>query len=102
MKRLILKNALKLSFALLMSHFANGQQVTQFPNFVANAAFYNPAIVGGQDCMVIKSGHRNQWVGFEGAPKSTFLSVSSSLKNPNSFNNSTHVGVGVYFQNDDY
>ena len=100
MIRLFLKNTLRLSFALLICHCVNGQQVTQFTHFVANAAFYNPAIVGGQDCMLIKSGHRNQWVGFEGAPRSTFLSVSSSLKSPNSFNNSTHVGVGGYFQNE--
>ena len=100
MIRLIFKNTLRLSFALLICHFVNAQQVTQFTHFVANAAFYNPAIVGGQDCMLIKSGHRNQWVGFEGAPRSTFLSVSSSLKSPNSFNNSTHVGVGGYFQNE--
>ena len=78
------------------------QQITQYSNFVANSFFYNPAVVGGHDCLVVKSGHRNQWTGFEGSPKSTFLSLSTSVHNSKKFHPGTFVGLGGYFQTETF
>ena len=56
------------------------QQVPQYSNFLNNYFALNPALAGSNQCLNVKIGHRNQWVGFSGAPKTTFASFSSELK----------------------
>ncbi len=100
----------KIMYSIILSFFitsvykidVRAQQESQFSNFVANAIFYNPAIVGGQDCLELKSGHRNQWLGVEGAPRSTFLSFSTSLINPSQLFSDSHIGLGGYFQDESF
>ena len=88
--------------SLLCNYSTKAQQEAQFSNFVANAVFYNPAVVGGKDCLELKSGYRNQWIGIEGAPRSTFLSFSTSLINPTQLFSTSHTGLGGYFQDESF
>ena len=78
MRKCIHNIVFALMISLLCNYSTKAQQEAQFSNFVANAVFYNPAVVGGKDCLELKSGYRNQWIGIEGAPRSTFLSFSTS------------------------
>ncbi len=88
---------------LLLTFFAvnaHGQQTAQFSNFITNALYYNPSIVGGQDCLVFKTGQRSQWNNFDGAPSTTFASLSTRLFQPKNINSGKALGLGGYFQND--
>ena len=91
-----------LTFGFVCNYSIKAQQEAQFSNFVANAIFYNPAVVGGKDCFELKSGYRNQWIGIEGAPRTTFLSFSSSIINPKQLFSSSHIGLGGYFQDESF
>ena len=58
---------------------AGAQQDPQFTQFFDNALFANPAYAGSNDVLNITALHREQWVGFDGRPQSTSLSIHSPL-----------------------
>ena len=96
----IIKIAAKTSVLALFICKVHGQQTAQFSNFLGNAFYYNPALVGGQNSLVFKSGHRSQWGNIEGAPTTTFASLSTRLIQPKKINAGNSLGLGGYFQND--
>jgi type IX secretion system PorP/SprF family membrane protein len=51
----------------------NGQSRAEITNFSLFQQFYNPALTGNAGS-VVKSLYRNQWTGFEDAPKTVFVS----------------------------
>lgn len=73
---------------------ASAQQYPQFSQYLLNNYLINPAAGGVTPCLDLRSGHRQQWVGFEGAPYTSFLSGHTSI-NQNTFRNGWH-GVGGY------
>ena len=91
-----------LTVGIVCNNSITAQQEAQFSNFVANAIFYNPAVVGGKDCLELKSGYRNQWMGIDGAPRTTFLSFSTSVINPARLFSESHIGLGGYFQDESF
>ena len=91
-----------LTVGIVCNNSITAQQEAQFSNFVANAIFYNPAVVGGKDCLELKSGYRNQWIGIDGAPRTTFLSFSTSVINPTRLFSESHIGLGGYFQDESF
>ena len=91
-----------LTVGIVCNNSITAQQEAQFSNFVANAIFYNPAVVGGKDCLELKSGYRNQWIGIDGAPSTTFLSFSTSVINPTRLFSESHIGLGGYFQDESF
>ena len=91
-----------LTVGIVYNNSITAQQEAQFSNFVANAIFYNPAVVGGKDCLELKSGYRNQWIGIDGAPSTTFLSFSTSVINPTRLFSESHIGLGGYFQDESF
>ena len=66
--------------AFLICTQVKGQQTVQFTQYIFNGFAINPALAGSRPCIDIKLGYRNQWVGFEGAPKTTFASANGELK----------------------
>ena len=78
----IVKSAAKTLVLTLFFCKVYGQQTAQFSNFLGNAFYYNPALAGGQNSIVFKSGHRSQWGNIEGAPTTTFASLSTRLSQP--------------------
>ncbi len=64
------------------------QQMPLFTNYVLNAYAFNPAVVGSNNYVQANMNYRNQWTGFEGAPK-TYM---ASLYGP--FKKSTKVAFG--------
>lgn len=64
------------------------QQDPQYNLYQFNPLMINPAYAGARDGMSVVADVRNQWVGFEGAPKTSVISGHSPILNKN-------VGVGL-------
>lgn len=72
---------------------AVAQQDPQFTQYFDNTLFVNPAYAGSRGMLNITGIHREQWVGFDGHPRSTTLSVHSPLSYES-------VGLGLTMVND--
>lgn len=55
------------------------QQVPILTEYMLNDYIYNPAMGGKNGIPVINIGYRTQWVGFEGAPKTFYLSGNGTI-----------------------
>ena len=82
-----------LFFIILCSYvtLCSGQQESHFTHFMLNQQYTNPAYVGARNVPSFTGIYRNQWLGFEGAPKSILVSFDGSI-----FKN---VGFGVVASN---
>jgi type IX secretion system PorP/SprF family membrane protein len=72
----------KILFSLLFVVLATsvfGQQIPQYSQYLRNQFMVNPAAAGIYDFTDITMKGRMQWVGFENAPMTSYLSVSSPL-----------------------
>ena len=98
----MIKNGVSYLIVFCITINVYSQQLSQYSNFVSNAFYYNPAVVGGHNCLVLKGGQRNQWIGFEGAPKTSFVSVSTSINNAKNFQPGTYIGLGGYLQTETF
>lgn len=58
----------------------SAQQQNLYSNYILNAYAYNSGIVGSQDYLQANIFYRNQWVGFEGSPKTYLLSLYGPVK----------------------
>lgn len=58
-----------------------------------NTVVVNPAYAGSRGAMSVFGMHRNQWVGFDGAPKTNAFSIHTPFANSN-------IGAGLSFVND--
>lgn len=66
------------SFLLVIFEVA-GQQRPQYTQYIFNNFLINPAISGIENYADLKLGHRQQWVGIEGAPRTSFISAHWKL-----------------------
>ena len=83
---------LLLLFALCTcTNWAYAQQEGQFSWITYNQNFYNPAYAGADDQGQLTLLHRQQWMGFEGAPTNTALAFSTPLAGD-------RVGLGIGLQ----
>ena len=64
---------------LLATVPALAQQQAQYSQYMQNNYILNPGATGVEDYIDIKLSYRTQWTGLEGAPKTYYASVSSSL-----------------------
>jgi type IX secretion system PorP/SprF family membrane protein len=58
-----------------------GQQQALFTNYFLNDYYFNPASAGSKDVTIASFSYKNQWVGFDGAPKTIMGNISGSIKN---------------------
>lgn len=75
MKKLFITTAIVLSgsFALF------AQQRPHYTQYIINPYIINPAITGIENYTDVKIGVRDQWVGLNGAPKTTYISIHGPL-----------------------
>jgi len=59
-----------------------GQQKPQYSLYPLNNYLLNPAVSGIEQYADVKVGHRNQWVGIEGAPTTSYLSFHTPIGQP--------------------
>lgn len=78
---------------LLMGCVSWAQQDSQFTQYMYNTVNINPAYAGSRGMMSIFGLHRTQWVGLDGAPKTTAFSLNTPINNSN-------LGVGFSYIND--
>lgn len=75
----------------LQSSYA--QQDPQYTQYMYNTQAINPAYAGTRGMLSIYGQYRAQWVGLEGAPKTSTLAVSSPIGD-------SGLGIGATFTND--
>jgi type IX secretion system PorP/SprF family membrane protein len=78
---------------LMAGLLAFGQQDPMFTHYMYNTLSVNPAYAGSREALTVTLLHRNQWVSFPGAPKTTTLSLHTPIFNEN-------VGVGLSIGDD--
>ncbi len=66
---------------LLIVNTVTGQLFPVSDFYVLNSLVINPACAGSQDALSTTFQHRNQWVGFNDAPKSSMLSAHAPFFN---------------------
>lgn len=76
-----------LFFLGFVSLNANAQQDAQSSMYFFNPLNYNPAYVGSRGSLNFTGVHRSQWVGWDGAPTTQFLSVHAPVAQK-------HIGIG--------
>lgn len=84
----------KILLISIFSLFAGGimaQQTPMFTQFFCNTLFQNPAYAGSRDGLVANMIYRNQWVGFDGAPKTLGFSVHTPI-----FRETSGVGLSLF------
>lgn len=75
----------------------NAQQIPQYSQYVFNNFMINPAVAGSKECLDVKLGYRTQWIGFEDAPQTMFISLNKRVYSKNQFfSKSTYEGIGGY------
>lgn len=90
----IINKYIVLALLLLGGHFIKAQQVYQLTSYMMNDLAYNPAVAGSTLDLDVKLGYRNQWTGFDGAPKTFFASAHTNVLE------SKKVGLGGLFFSD--
>ena len=93
---------MKKLFFIIVIFYCNdsqSQQIVQYSNYLENAFYLNPSVsyLGKNSLNLI---YRNQWRGFEGAPKTTFLSYQSSLAHSKDVKSSSFSNFGGFIQNE--
>lgn len=68
-----------ITLVLLGSASVTAQQDPHFTQYFDNMLFVNPAYAGSNGMLNVTGLHREQWVGFEGRPRSTTFSIHSPL-----------------------
>jgi type IX secretion system PorP/SprF family membrane protein len=83
-----MKKLLLFIFLSLAAFKAMAQQQHHYSQFMYNKLYINPAYAGARGVPAITAIYRNQWAGFDGAPKSMLASVNTPFFSP-------RVGLGV-------
>lgn len=68
-----------LCLSLCLAVGLNAQQLPQLNQFQMNGFMINPAFAGIEDVTDIKTGFRQQWAGFDGAPMTGWISAHTNL-----------------------
>ncbi|MFN5910348.1 MAG: type IX secretion system membrane protein PorP/SprF [Bacteroidota bacterium] len=76
------------------------QQLPQYSQWSNHLMAMNPAHTGIKNCLEFHSLYRMQWVGFEGAPRSGFVTFSTPIESPRKQYLGTRHGLGVRFETD--
>lgn len=59
----------------------SAQQLGIYTNYLLNEFYYNPAVAGSRDVYLANVNYRNQWTGFNEAPRSYMASFYGSWRN---------------------
>ena len=70
-----------LIFITTAIQFSFAQQKPQYTQYVFNNLLLNPAVSGIENYTDVKAGYRAQWTGLQGAPVTSYLTVSAPLGN---------------------
>jgi type IX secretion system PorP/SprF family membrane protein len=118
------KPVLTIGLFMLAALQCMAQQRPYYTQYILNNFIVNPAVAGIENYTDVKLSHRHQWVGLDGAPVTTYLTIHAPLKksdydvetattfHPRGFNPrgqaywqdyqrpDNHAGVGLTIMND--
>lgn len=77
------KSIIGVIVALFVSTLAYGQNNLNITQYMMHQPILNMASIAGNDNINAAAVHRQQWVGFDGAPASSFFSVNAPIKTTN-------------------
>lgn len=83
-----MRKILTIILLFAFSKAITAQQDPQYTQFMYNNTVINPAYAGNRGVMSIMGLHRSQWVGLDGAPTTSNLSLHTPIKN-------SRVGLGL-------
>lgn len=95
MKKLIIISVTVISLFLFkgVTTTVKAQYDAMFTQYMFNEMFINPAYAGYKDALAVTVMHRQQWIGFEGRPITTSVTINGSL-----YHNS--MGLGLSYLNE--
>jgi len=88
-----MKNLTAILIFWLSALLAIAQQKPHYTQYFQNMAVLNPAITGVNHSVTVMAGLRNQWLGFENAPKTSYLTVNMPINTGNSQSGFVDYGV---------
>ncbi|TWV98983.1 type IX secretion system membrane protein PorP/SprF [Chitinophaga pinensis] len=77
---------------LCLAAGSRAQQSVQFSQYIFNGLAINPAYAGYKDVLHLNASYRQQWTGFDGAPRTGSISLDGPL---NRGNRDANVGLGI-------
>ncbi len=84
---------------------SNAQQNPQFTQYLQNPFVVNPGMTGVEEYLDFTLAYRNQWTGFEGAPRTATLSINVPTHllrgRMQRRGGETHTGIGAFLYTDD-
>lgn len=78
-----MKYVITILFCLMLINFADGQYYQSLSNFYMNGQAVNPAYAGSREVFSANLMYRQQWVGFDGAPRTMDFGFHTPLKKLN-------------------
>ncbi|OUV57159.1 MAG: hypothetical protein CBC73_01110 [Flavobacteriales bacterium TMED113] len=87
-----LKKIIFIGILLLIGSKSEAQQLPIYSQYMFNDYVINPGVAGTLDYIPLKMTYRNQWTGFNGAPKTVTFTGHSPL--------SDHIGMGTMLYSD--
>jgi type IX secretion system PorP/SprF family membrane protein len=93
MNKVIIKISIYIVINIMSGNLLFAQNDSKLSVFNFNNLIYNPAYAGSSYGTDVVGIYTTQWVGFEGAPKTQFLSADTMLNNKN-------LGIGISLFND--
>lgn len=99
-----------MTYGLLVCSFLGsiktyGQQNPQLTQYLQNPFVVNPALTGVEDYIDLTAAFRNQWTGFDGAPRTATFSFNGSLHllkaQLQRREGESHQGIGAFLYTDD-
>lgn len=87
-------------FVLILGS-ASAQQLAQYSQYVFNQFSVNPAVAGSKDCLDLRLGYRQQWVGYDGAPTTGWVSLHGVLRPKGKPFQANKHGIGAFIEADD-
>ena len=74
-----MKQQLLTIICLSIYMLVDGQQRPHYTQYIQNQFILNPALTGIENYTDVKLSHRHQWVGFEGAPVTTYATAHKPI-----------------------
>lgn len=93
-------------FIVVAALSAMAQQRPQYTQYMVNPFLLNPGVAGTEDYADIRAGYRKQWAGFDGSPRTMYLSAHTNIGKQLVTNNRTRYkkngfhGIGAIVTND--
>lgn len=88
-----MKRTLHLSLMLLIASIVSAQQKPHYTQYILNNYLLNPALSGIENYTDVKISARDQWVGLNGAPKTSYFSIHSPIGKKDDKTTATSISI---------